>query len=196
LPTTSNNDQKSSVTLRSNVYLRTELPLGRDFEFLKRVRSRGAISKILTLLHVDRTAVSELKRVLTSRQAAEWAWEHRCDRCGCVPEGPVIVNGHEEIRFRCPLGVCESRGLEGKSILLDRSLVDRITRQVNLPLIQAVQLILARTDFSCLKVSAVSLPSRRVPVTVALTPWQRYMLTNEQIEAALRAFACEEMSHA
>ena len=151
---------------------------------------------MLTLLHVDRAAVSELRRVLTSRQAAEWAWEHRCERCGCVPEGPVLVNGHEEIRFRCPLGVCESREFAGKSILLDASLVDRITRQVGLPLIQAVQLILGRTDFSCLKASAVRQPSRRVLVTVALTPWQRYMLTNEQIEAALKASAGEGTSHA
>lgn len=182
--------------LRSNVYLRTEGPLGHDTEFLKRVRSRNAISKMLALLHVDRTSIPQLRRVLTSRQAAEWAWEHRCERCGCVPEGPVIVNGREEIRFRCPLGVCESRELVGKSILLDASLVDRVTRKVGLPLIQAVQLILGRTDCSCLKVSAVRQPSRRVPVTVALTPWQRYMLTNEQIEAALRASAGEEMSHA
>jgi len=192
LPTTSNNGPRSSVTLRSNVFLRTEQPLAEDLSFLRRVHGRSAISRMLALLHTNQMPASQLKHILTSRQAAEWAWEHRCDRCGCVPEGPVMVNGHEEIKFRCPLGICRSREFAGKSILLDPALVDRLTRHTGLPLIQAVQFVLARTEVSSLEVSALPLALRRRPFTVALTPWQRYMLTNEQIEAALKRYLDEE----
>ena len=192
LPITSNNGARSSVALRSNVFLRTAQPLGEDVAFLKRVHGRSAISKMLTVLHANQMTAAQLKHILTPRQAAEWAWEHRCDRCGCVPEGPVMINGHEEIKFRCPLGSCRSRELVGKSILLDPDLVDGLTRQTGLPLIQAVQFVLARTDVSCLRPLAAPLALRRTPFTVALTPWQRYILANEQIEAALKRYLGEE----
>jgi len=189
----SNNGLKSSVTVRSNVYVRTNEPLQSDKAFVKRIHGRGAIAKALALLEVNSTDRSQLTRVLTPRQIAEWAWERRCEHCGCIPEGPVFIEGREEIRFRCPLGKCESRELLGRSVLLNPALVDRVTRRTGLPLMQTAQLILSRTDFS--RVKRPTTPStRRAPFIVALTPWQRYMLTNEDIEAALIAFEGEETS--
>ena len=190
---TSNNGFKSNVTVRSNVYVRTNDSLRSDQTFLKRIQGRGAIMKALALLQVNSTDYSQLTRVLTPRQIAEWAWERRCEHCGCIPEGPVFIDGREEIRFKCPLGECESRELLGRSVLLNPELVDCVTRRTGLPLMQTAQLILSRTDFSRLKRPTTS-SSRRAPFIVALTPWQRYMLTNEHIEAALIAFAGEESS--
>ena len=185
---TSKTSLGSNVSIRSNVYLRNEQSVGADPAFCSRVQGRPAIRLMLAQLGVSETNSAEVSRALTPRQFAEWGWEQRCEMCGCIPEGPVLINDHEEIQFRCPLGTCESLQMLSRAVLLDLTLVERATRRTKLDLSQVVQHALVEAGSSCDKTQASDVSSRR-RFTIQLTPWQKYMLSDESIEAALRVFS-------
>lgn len=188
-----NNSTSSHVTLRSNVHLRNEAPMCADRDFIRRVRGRNAISKLLSMLGIDTADRAATRRILTPRQIAEFAWERRCERCGCLPEGPVLNGGREEIKFRCPLGTCESRQLVGTQLLLEARLVDAVCHKTGLPALRAVTHVLSSLDITDIAHYApMDTPKRRF--TVALTPWQRYMLSDAEIEVALKQFLQESVS--
>lgn len=177
----------SSVALRSNVYLRSEAPVGGDCEFIQRVRGRRAIIRVLNILGVDANDRAATRRILNRRQIAELAWERRCEECGCRPEGPVLQGGSEEILFRCPLGKCNSRQRVPVQMLLDPVLVDEVCRRTGLPAPSAISHILSKLDTTTITDGALISGAKR-RFTIALTPWQRYMLSEAQIESALNQF--------
>jgi hypothetical protein len=74
-------------------------------------------------------------------------------------------------------------------------LVGEVTRRLALPQMEAIRMVLSKTDWSRLAKSDGP-TTRRLPHTLALTPWQRHMLTPNDIEAALRAFLVEDRTSA
>jgi hypothetical protein len=189
-PTISNSDHTANIDIRSNVHLRSEKPLVSDREFVRHVRGRAAIGKLLRRLgpNLD-PAEAGRQSLLTVRQAAEWAWEKPCELCGCIAEGPVKKGPVETIEFRCPLGQCLSRAFVPRALLLDVSLVDIATRRAGRPLNDVVHLALESNwrESSSHKASVRS-PRRYL---VSLTPWQAYMLTDADVEQALACYLRE-----
>jgi hypothetical protein len=193
LPIISNSKQTANVDIRSNVYLRSEKPLASDKEFIRRVKGRRAIGKLLRRLAPGLDPAEAGRSLLTVRQAAEWAWQRPCELCGCIPEGPVKKGAVETIEFRCPLGQCPSRTFVPRAFLLDVSLVDRATRRTGKPFNEVVRLALDTNWRESSNNEAIVRSPRRY--VLSLTPWQAYMLTEADVEHAL-AFYVQELPDA
>jgi len=184
---------RSNVAFRSNIYLRAACEPHEDGEFIKRVRGHRALKLLLSKLSPLSPQNEAVRSCLTNRQAAEWLWSGRCDMCGCVPEGPVIRDGREEIEFRCPRGVCDPRQYVPRSVSLDRRLVARACAKLQCGQEEVIRTAASR---GWPGVACPPDPARQPhPFPVRLTRWQAYMLKDADIENALRALI-EERQHA
>ena len=193
-PTISNNERTANIDIRSNVHLRSEKPLVSDREFVRHVRGRTAIGKLLRRLAPNLDPAEAGRRsLLTVRQAAEWAWQKPCELCGCIAEGPVKKGVAETIEFRCPLGQCLSRSFVPRAFLLDVSVVDLVTRRTGRPFNDVVRLALESNWRESPRDKTIVRSPRRY--IVSLTPWQAYMLTDADVEQAL-AFYVQELPDA
>lgn len=178
---------KPNITVRSNVFVRTQAELRNDSDFIAQVRGRVALLKLLGRISSLPDAVSE-KTGLSQRQVAELAWEVPCAECGALPEGPITRIGQEEIEFRCPKGQCEQNKLRGRTVLLDPQLVQEAISRWSKPLNEVIQDALKRYR----KESGQSVPSdstRKRPFTIRITLSQHYFFSDRDIEAALARIA-------
>jgi hypothetical protein len=176
---------KSNVSMNSNVYLRQGVELIRDRPFLDQIRGRDALVKILRKFSPSGGPAASTRGLFTPRQAAELAWEQRCDICGAIPEGPVSRDGVEQIEFRCPRGQCRTQTYRNKVVLLDLKLVAEATAKTNMTPAEIVRRAL-ETFRPCPGTLASRIGrgvTRRFPVK--LTPYEFYFLTDEEIESSL-----------
>jgi hypothetical protein len=179
---------KSNVALKSNVYVRQGVELFRDRPFLKQIRGRGALVKVLSRFSPAVDHLASARRVFTPRQIAEVAWEQRCDICGAIPEGPVTRGGVEQIEFRCPRGQCKTQTYRNKVVLLDLKLVAAATAKMKMTPAELVRRALEtfRPCPGTLGSRIGRSTTRRFPVR--LTPYEFYFLTDEEIESSLFSF--------
>ncbi len=183
---------KSNVSVKSNVYVRQGVELFRDRPFLEQVRGRDALVKILRRLRPEGDPVALTRGLFTPRQAAELAWEQRCDICGAIPEGPVSRGGVEQIEFRCPRGQCRAQTYRNKVVLLDLRLIVEATAKTKMTPAEVVRKALDR--FRPCPGSMTSRSGRSVTrrFVLRLTPYEFYFLTDEEIESSLLSFITEE----
>src|ERR1017187_9358361 len=175
--------RRPNVTVRSNVYIRSPEPLEKDHAFRAQIRGRGAIHILLQRLAPFEDLRMASRRLLTPRQMAEVAWQVPCV-CGSYPEGPVLRNGTIDIRFRCPRGTCTSSSFRTRICLLDAELIAAGTRMFGLTVPELVEKALTETS----RVATDSTTSQmRRRFAIRLTLFQDNMLTDEQVESALRS---------
>lgn len=182
-PITLPDSARSDVAFRSNIYLRAACELHEDRQFIARVRGHGALNVLLSKLSPLSPPNDTARHYLTNRQLAEWLWSGRCDMCGCVPEGPVIRGGKEEIEFRCPRGTCHASQRVSRMVLLDSRLVGRACEELEQFQEEVIRLALSRGRSAVIRPPDLSRQPRRF--TVRLTRWQAYMLEDMDIENAL-----------
>jgi len=174
---------KSNITVRSNVFVRKHAELKDDIGFIRQVRGRSALLKLLGRIPSQAGTLLFRDKRLSQRQIAELAWEVPCAECGAIPEGPVTRMGHEEIEFRCPRGRCGQANLRGRTVLLDQDLVHRVLSGSTTSLTDVVQLALkeyipeTRTSFVQTSLK------RRFSIRVTLS--QHYFFSDRDIEMAL-----------
>jgi hypothetical protein len=179
---------KSNVTIRSNLFVRQQVPIKEDRLFVRQVRGKTALGKLIAQFP-ELESSGYRNSVLNQRQVAELVWEMPCTKCGAIPEGPVLGDGSPEITFRCPLAVCRAASYRARTILLDANIVRGVTSAVGLPLSEVVVIALRNTDGKAL--STVGIASSRRPFTVRLSPSQYHFLSDTDIEAALAALITE-----
>src|SRR5262249_16874651 len=97
--------------------------------------------------------------------------------------GAVQRNDTEEIEFRCPKQRCPSRGLHGRSVLLDPELVEQLMSSFGESLTELAALALAGYQKSSM--TQLSPPKMRRTRTIWLTSSQNYFFSDADIEAAL-----------
>jgi len=87
-----------NIAQRSNVHLTSQCS--------QHARGRPALITLLRRLAPASPESEAARRLLTPRQRAELAQQQRCDRCGAIPEGPVLRDGEIVLELRCPLERC------------------------------------------------------------------------------------------
>lgn len=177
---------KSNITVRSNVYVRSHLNLKDDTAFIRQVRGRSALLKLLVRISLRNDALLLRDKRLSQRQIAELAWEVPCAECGAIPEGPVTRIGREEIEFRCPKGRCDQLSLRGRTVLLDPNLVQRAVSGSTKRLTEVVQDALKEYQHED-GTLFVETPLKR-PFTIRVTLSQHYFYSDRDIELALEQF--------
>jgi hypothetical protein len=98
---------------RANLARRSNVMLSGDSRFLREVRGRSALLRLLQRmfpatnlgdpLDVER-AVRRAR--LTDAQRVQLTDDIPCALCGCRPVGPVRCGGDTKVEFRCPTGEC------------------------------------------------------------------------------------------
>ena len=179
---------QSNVTIRSNLFIRQPVSVKEDRIFVKQVRGRIALAKLIARLSESESTGSR-NGLLNQRQVAELVWETPCTKCGAIPEGPISSNGQIEIAFRCPLAVCKGANYRARTVSLDHNVVGKVTSALGLPLSEVVDIALKNIDGKVSSAIGIA-PSRR-PFTVRLSPSQYHFLTDADIEAALAALVIE-----
>lgn len=182
------NAVKSNVTIRSNLFIRQPVSLKEDHKFVKQVRGRPALAKLIARMPESESPGCR-NSLLNQRQVAELVWETPCTKCGAIPEGPIWRNGQLEIAFRCPLAVCRAGSYRARTVSLDHNIVRKVTSALGLPLSEVVDIALRNIDGKVF--STIGSASLRRPFTVRLTPSQYHFLSDTDIEAALAALVSE-----
>jgi hypothetical protein len=175
----------SNVVITSNVYLRSGEPLNEDFAFIRQVRGRVAVNRLLERIAPGSDPKSAARGFLSARQIAEAAWQGPCT-CGAYPEGPVRQNGDLDVQFRCPMQHCESNHRRARRCMLDLKLINYATQTMN----QDIRAIIA-TALAAVPLRHAAIPPaecERRPVPVMLTLYQDNFLTDSDIEDALRRY--------
>ena len=180
----------SNVAARSNVFIRRSASIASDPDFIRQVRGRVALLHVLDKLSEGDRSINAARRFLTRAQVAEAAWQSPCLRCGAYPEGPVHTSGGVDVVFRCPLGTCTSTDLPPFPVAIDQSLLRALSSTTYRDLSETIRQAL-NSEVSGERVAS---PPETVRVTVAirLTRTQRYLLSDSEIEAALRRFLADE----
>jgi hypothetical protein len=183
---------KSNVSVRSNVYVRQGVELIRDQPFLQQIRGRDALVKIVRRFNPAGDPSISTRGLFSPRQAAEFAWEKRCDICRAIPEGLVTRGGVEQIEFRCPRGRCRTQSFRHKVLLLDLELVAEATAKAKTTPAEVVRMALEKLRPSPrLKTLRRNRGvTRRFPLK--LTPYEFYFFTHEEIELSLLSFISGE----
>ena len=177
---------KPNITVRSNVFVRSQPQLREDSDFIAQVRGRTALLKLLSRISSLSDALTSARAFLSQRQVAEIAWEVPCAECGALPEGAITRRGHEEVEFRCPKGKCEQSKLRGRTILLDPELVQRATSRWGKPLNEVIQDVLKEYRKESSK-GVLSESTGKRPFTIRIFISQHYFFSDQDIEAALVA---------
>jgi hypothetical protein len=171
----------SSVAVTSNVYVRSGVSIEEDQVFLAQVRGRAAINFLLQRLAPNQDLKAASRRLLTIRQIAESAWQAPCT-CGAYPEGPVPQDDGIDVYFRCPMSSCASGNFRNRLCMLDVELVKQATEILGLDIRELVAEALALP-----RQKAGPLPdSERRPVPIRLSLFQDNILTDADVEEALR----------
>lgn len=176
---------KSNVSVKSNVYIRQAVDLSRDQSFLRQIRGRDALVKIVKRL-------PSARGLLTARQTAELAWERRCDICGAIPEGPVSRDGVEQILFRCPRGQCKTQAYRSRVVFLDLNLVAEATTKTRMTPPEIVRKALDRLRPCPGSLARRNGRSATRRFVLKLTPYEFYFFSDEEIESAIFSFITEE----
>lgn len=123
---------KSNLLCKSNVYLRQPgTPIRNDLQFLRQVRGRKAVYKLLRMMHVppakckyDEPEVRNLIRKgrLNNVQHNSLKWEQQCQRCNMIPSGMTF---NDTLGFRCDFEDCTGRTLVARLIQLPRSVMNQ-----------------------------------------------------------------------
>ena len=177
---------KPNITVRSNVFVRSQSELREDSDFIAQVRGRTALLRLLSRISSLSDALMSARACLSQRQVAEIAWEVPCAQCGALPEGAITRMGHEEVEFRCPKGKCEQSKLRGRTILLDPELVQEVTSRWGKPLNEVTQEVLRQYRKESSK-GVLSESTGKRPFTIRITLSQHYFFSDRDIEAALVA---------
>ena len=177
---------KPNITVRSNVFVRSQSELREDSDFIAQVRGRTALLRLLSRISSLSDALMSARACRSQRQVAEIAWEVPCAECGALPEGAIIRMGHEEVEFRCPKGKCEQSKLRGRTILLDPQLVQQATSRSGKPLNEVIQDVLRQYRKESSK-GVLSESTGKRPFTIRITLSQHYFFSDRDIEAALAA---------
>lgn len=178
----------SNVTVRSNVFVRTDSELRRDRSFIMQVRGASALMHLLRVLEPSAEPISAARRHLSEDQLTQVAWQARCAHCGALPEGPVALpGGLVEVQFRCPRSVCHPPSHIARTIVIDVNIIRECTERFGTPLSEIVQdaLDARRADISNVSAGPAIV---RVPITIRLTLTQHYRFGDAHIEHALRLF--------
>lgn len=176
---------KSNVIIRPNVFRRSLVFVSQDKDFIAQVRGRPALLTLLKHVAPHQDPKIAARHILTERQLSEVSWQAPCAVCGSLPEGPVTVNGHMQIQFRCPRGTCEVGNLVPRTILVDRELLVSCTKQFGKAPEELVAIAL-NANGNYLGPTDDTRSTNRVRVPVRLTRTQYYFLADEDIEHALR----------
>lgn len=175
--------EKSNLSLISNVYKRKDVSLKLDPVFQQKVHGRDALLRLLREIDDGSGVHASAFRFLTPEQRAELDQQTRCAVCHAYPIGPVRSNGHTEIVFRCPRQHCERAQGRGRAVRLSRSVVEAITVKLQLPLREAVTLVLGTQ----IEPAAANYTQRADAAlfSVWLSWTQYYHLSDRDIEAEL-----------
>ncbi len=167
-----------NVNFRSNVYVHAEGELEDDLAFITQVRERRALLKLCSI-------APRVRAQLSRRQIAEIQWGQRCLQCGAIPEGVVIRNGKEVVTFHCPLRTCPIQLTRTRTIRVERSLIDRVTRKFGMPISEcAIQALENRQSTDNTNGDG---DGPLLPTQVSLPLSLFYFYTDLEIVAALRA---------
>lgn len=174
--------KKSNVRVRSNVFVRADVPLEQDVLFLAQVRGTSAIGKVLDKLKPGQRHEMAGRQLLTPKQLSEVAWQVRCV-CGAFPEGPISRGAGVEIQFRCPQNNCKPSSYRARTVYLDRYIVDVLT--------QRFQKTLSKIVADALSIGEQSIQAQssreKFPFPVRLTLSQYTLVSDSEIEKALYA---------
>jgi hypothetical protein len=174
---------QSSIAVTSNVYVRSVVSIEEDHVFLAQIRGREAINLLLQRLAPNQDLKAASRRLLTVRQVAESAWQAPCS-CGAYPEGPVRQNDGIDVQFRCPMSSCASGNFRNRLCMLDVGLVERATETLGRDIRELVTKALAQPR----QKAGPSPRCERRPVPIRLSLFQDNVLTDADVEDALRRF--------
>jgi hypothetical protein len=174
---------RSNITVRSNVFLRQETALKSDLSFIRQVRGRSALIKLLKLISVEARAHTA-RYLLTPRQVAELTWEIPCALCKAFPEGAIRSGSAETVVFRCPRGRCGAPVLRAKTVQIPLSLVKLLGDKFRQPIWTIAQAALDLDRVS----TTMGKHEPKVPIVLKLSPTQYHLYDDEQIVSALCAF--------
>lgn len=176
------------MTIRSNVFIRHPGSVKEDNKFIKQVRGKTALTKLIAQFPELESSAHGTK-LLDQRQVAELVWETPCTKCGAIPEGQIWSKGRLEIAFRCPLAVCAVSSHRARTVSLDPNIVRKVTSAFGLSLSEVVDVAL--TSMGDTVSSTAGIACSRRPFTVRLSPSQYHFLSDTDIEAALAALIAE-----
>jgi hypothetical protein len=181
----------SNVSVRSNVFVRTNPDLKNDKKFLSQIRGWEAIIKVLGRIAPNQDIRRAATKYLSKAQLAEVAWQSPCAICGAFPEGPVQSSSGVEVQFRCPRGTCRERGFTPRPILLEIDLIRNLTNAFGKTIPDILALALQSFEQTGSDNPSEEPLQPRVNcrrVVVLLTHSQYYFLTDADITSALRSF--------
>jgi hypothetical protein len=175
---------KSNVTIRPNVYVRTENDIEKDKRFVSQVRGRTALMRLLKHIAPSGDLNSSAKLRLSQRQVAELAWELPCSDCGSFPEGPVDRHGEESIEFRCPKHICVLQRTVGRIVMLPVGLANRLVMKDRRPISDIISDALLAYAGNSSRLSDLK-ETGKLPFAIRLTRTQNYLFSDQEIQTAI-----------